>query len=269
MASPKLKLTLLAMVTLAGCSQILGIDDYEIDQSLDAAAGGEGNQGPAGEAGEPTTMGGMPGASGAGGVDPEIIDCDSTECCADAGGTVTMIELLPNGDFETGRTAWGTNSQNMFEVFTKQTAESIPANSGSWFAWIGGSQNDIGVLLSPKFSIPEGTGWLGVEGYRWLAFDSAALMGDYAQVDMYDAAGEFEVAEERFFYWDNAEYDSNDWALFALEVPLGVYTGTEHHIGIVGVTDDMYDVDADDPEDQEASNFFFDDLSFKAFSCRK
>jgi hypothetical protein len=295
MITPKLKVTALALFTLASCSQILGLDDYSTDRSLDPASGGDGNEGGDGSskggshagsdskggepgmAGEPG-VGGEPGSSGDGGATsagaggeagqgPVVIPCDSTDCCDEAGGIVEETELLPNGDFETGRADWGTSSQNGYDVFTKQSATTIDANSGSWFAWIGGNQNDVGVVLSPRFAIPSGTGWLALEGYRLLAFDSLTMMGDYARVDLFDADGDFELAEEPFFYWDNAEFETNQWQLFAWEVPLGEYTGTEHQIGVVGVTDALWDVDENDADDQQASNFFFDDLSFKALKC--
>jgi hypothetical protein len=295
MATPKLKVTALALFTLASCSQILGLDDYSTDPSLDPASGGDGSEGGDGNsggsragsdskggepgmAGEPGMGGSGAGQTGSGGASeagaggeagqgPMVIPCDSTDCCDKEGGIVEETELLPNGDFETGRAQWTASSKNEYEVFTKQSAATIDANSGSWFAWIGGNQNDLGIVFSPRFTIPSDTGWLAIAGYRLLAFDSLAMTGDYARVDMFDADGDFELAEEPFFYWDNSEFDTNSWQLFAWEVPLGEYTGTEHQIGVVGVTDALWDVDENDPDDQIASNFFFDDLSFKALKC--
>ena len=136
----KPKLTLLAVLALAGCSQILGIDDYDIDKKLDGAAGGDGNHGgegndggsgggtnnqagaPDSQAGAPSTggapsggssgtsgtsgtaSGGMDagGAGGDGGGPPmgELFPCDSDDCCDAADGIAVGAELLGDGGFE-------------------------------------------------------------------------------------------------------------------------------------------------------------------------
>lgn len=284
-----LKLSLAAALVLGGCSQLLGLGDYDIDSSLDPAgnageggggadvggAGGDGDGGggdggrvgEGGGAGEGGTPGGEAGAGagGGGGGGPVLIDCDSTDCCQKAGGTVGSLELLPNGDFEANRAAWGMSSENGYPIFTKESADTINANSGSWFAWIGGSENDVGVLGSPTFRLPDATGWLKLQGYRLFAFDSLALTGDFAQVSLWDVdAEDFALV---FLEWDNSEYDSFDWELFEAEVPAAPFLNRDYQLSVAGVTDDQYDADPSDPEGQFASNFFFDDLSLKAQLC--
>jgi hypothetical protein len=139
MTSQNTKLGMLLLLTVGGCSQILGLSDYDIDPALgdageggqatqgegggdtsgssgksgssgDAGAGNVGQGGQVGQGGEPPVQGGMPavGAAGAGGeggtpqVPVTVIPCDSVQCCTSAGGIAEDRQLLQNIDFEAG-----------------------------------------------------------------------------------------------------------------------------------------------------------------------
>lgn len=130
----------LSLLLVGGCTQIIGLGDYEIDPKLDVTDGGEtsGNGGSKNQAGSDEPAGGAPdsagapgqggdtsgsggtsgrggtsgggaagdvGTAGAGGdpsVPTEIVDCDSAECCEDLGGKAVGEELLGDGGFELG-----------------------------------------------------------------------------------------------------------------------------------------------------------------------
>lgn len=302
---PKLlSVSFVSLLVVAGCSQLIGLGDYEIDPSLDGAAGDAGAQGGdgsggkspggagsdqggepgagaqggdpgvAGQGGEPGSHGGEPpitqaGAGGQGGEPAVIIDCDSADCCDEAGGEIVETELVLNGDFEAGRAAWsqGYITNTEYSVLVKETASSIDANSGSWYAWLGGVESDSCYLDSPSFVIPKRTGWITATGYRYFAFDSLEGTGDLACLVMY-VAGTSDVAEA-FDCWDNYEFDTEDWVDFSYSVPAADYIDGEYTFSTVADTDDMFDGDPEDEESQKASNFFFDDLSLKAATCVK
>ncbi len=294
-----LNLSLGALLLVAGCSQLIGLSDYEIDPPLDGAAGdaqaGEGGAdgggspsggapGHAGESGQsqggdPVTSGGDPnlpqggqppgqggdtGASGAGGAPSPRLDCDSIECCEDVGGRVIETELLVGGDFETNRTRWDGYYvvNDDLEVFSKATNDSIPAHSGVWYAWLGGVSSDTAVLDSPAFVIPPGTQWVGFTGQRFFAFDSPTLTGDFTLIGLYEPGAA--DATELFDLWDNFAFDTDDWEPMSYpDIPAAHLVGNTYVITAFGVTDDQFD----NGDEQEASNFFYDDFSFKAYRC--
>lgn len=134
-----------ALALAAGCTQILGLGDYEIDPTLDpkTSGGGEGgsgegkagtqstagkagssssggtksdagapNPGNAGEGGEPISSG-FAGAGGetnpgGGGSSGTLVPCDSVDCCASEGGKPVGVELLSDGGFELGTPSDGS-----------------------------------------------------------------------------------------------------------------------------------------------------------------
>jgi hypothetical protein len=300
----KLNLAFVSLLTVAGCSQVIGLSDYDIvDPQTNGAGGSSVGVGGEGQGGEPTStvggasvggtnVGGVPGQAGEagaqggqppvaeggapalggqggaggeaeGGAGPSGPVCDSLKCCEDLGGTVVSTQLILHGDFEDAPTDWGTSSENEYDIFTEEDETTVSAHSGTWFAWIGGSEDDIGVMLSPSFTVPGDTGWLTLTGYRWLKFDSVSMTGDYVEVAMY-AEGEYDSPEELFFSWDNSAFDTTGWTKFSAEVPVSTHALQSHQITIVGVTDAL----SDDPADQAASNFFFDDVSFTAYACK-
>jgi hypothetical protein len=142
MRKQNFNLTLSLLLTLGGCSQIIGLSDYDIDNKLGAAGeastdGGDGSGGKTttggknGNAGTNNTPGGdtsmpqggdqnmpqggdqnMPqggqapqgGSDGAGGAAPlgALIPCDSAECCTLKGGKAVGLEIFKDGGFEGG-----------------------------------------------------------------------------------------------------------------------------------------------------------------------
>jgi hypothetical protein len=310
MAKFQMNFRVLGLLALGGCSQIIGLSDYKIDDELDGAGGetlggdgsggsqagskNQGGEGPTDRGGEgPTDRGGQgpihhggqgaidhggapseggepavgqAGQDGAAGAPSTTIDCDSAECCADEGGRAVGVELVKNGNFEGGRGAWTQYYVNNEDFLVLSDDSHIDAYSGTWYAWLGGVEDDIAELSSPEFTIPSGTGWLDLSGQRFLAFDTLEGTGDYAFVAIYEPGAT--NAEEIFASWDNYEYDDVDWTEFAVtDVPASHLVGNAYQLSVIGVTDLVFDGDPEDPEAQTASNFHFDDLSLKAYSC--
>jgi hypothetical protein len=128
MKQRNLRLAFVLLLTAGGCSQIIGLGDYDIDPKLDGPTkagsrnneggeggdpsqggtsnggkagsspqpvGGEGGTKPivnpgAGEAGQPPSDGG----AGGGAPGPVLIPCDSVNCCTTKGGRTVGEELL-------------------------------------------------------------------------------------------------------------------------------------------------------------------------------
>jgi hypothetical protein len=304
MTKLRLNASVLALLAVGGCSQIIGLSDYEIDRKLGGAGGdavggdgsggskagskSEGGDGPIDRGGEgpgdggkgpidvggdgpidrggETSQGGEPpvpqGGAGEGGAPSTVIDCESAECCEEEGGTVVGVELIKNGDFESGRGAWTQYYTNNEDFLVLSNDDHIDAYSGAWYAWLGGVESDTAELLSPVFTVPAGTGWFDLTAQRYFAFDSLEMTGDYAFIAIYEPGST--TAEEIFAAWDNFEFDTDGWVDVSVpDVPASHLVGVEFQLSVIGVTDDM----ADEPTEQAASNFHFDDLSLKAYSC--
>ncbi|HKY39890.1 MAG TPA: hypothetical protein VJN18_28335 [Polyangiaceae bacterium] len=307
MKSQKAKLGMLLLIAVGGCSQIIGLSDYEVDPALgdagqggqaqgeggDAsgssgkAGGGDAGVGNVGQGGE-SVQGGMPavggtsaggeggspevpvvGGTSAGGEggSPEVpvvvIPCDSVDCCTTAGGIVDERQLLENVDFEAGRSWWGESSSGSFAIIVNETqAGTINAHLGAWFVWLGGATNEVGVILSPTLDIPADTGWVTLSGYRYLRFDSTTSFTDYAQIRLFEE-GMYDVPYEDIYIWDNFAFNTNSWTPFEVSGSGEFYASLPLQLAITGVTD----ATSDDPTVQEASNFFFDDISFTSSRC--
>lgn len=250
MARLKLKLTLAAL-TLASCSQILGIDDYAIDKKLDDAVGGDGNEGGSdggssskagtrnNEAGEPSNLGGdggtpqggtagSAGSGGAGGTNlagagaggdgggpplGELVPCDSLDCCNAADGIAVGVELLGDGGFELA--ADGSS------LWVQESVESVEAIT-----------NDLELGWEPRSG--KFYAYLsGIQGERTSVYSEDVVIPDDAgwltvagfrrfQIDEMDATNkdfalvgffsyESESAEETPFWWGDPSTYPDGW----------------------------------------------------------
>jgi hypothetical protein len=250
MIRPKLKLTLLALLALAGCSQILGIDDYDIDKKLDGAVGGDGNQAGQGngggsdggsnnqagtrssEAGENTggtdttpsggtagTGGTNPGGAGDGGGGApmgQLIPCDSEDCCDDADGISVGLELLSDGGFETGLVSDGESpwSQDATDIegITDDLLLGWTPKSGDFYAYLSGIAGETTSLYSEDLEIPADAGWLVVSGYRWFQIDEQDdVNDDLGLVGFYGYENVNGDPEELPFYWAGPLTSTDGW----------------------------------------------------------
>ena len=330
-------LTLLSLATLAGCSQILGVDDYQIDRSLDgrsgnASSGGsrseggktneggdpgtgafpsggsspggsspggsspggsspggsspggssqggssqdggspQGGEPQVGQAGEPPV--GQAGAGGEGGAPAQvIIPCDSVVCCSNEGGEPDAgVELLQDGGFELGTVAdgltpWTELSVQEAPLITDGSAEDATPNKGTYFAFLGGLEDEISIIDSETFTVPSDAGWLVFSAYRYFQLDSAIddeLNQDLLAISLYDPATEDLV--DGLSYWDNTDPgQTNTWTRFEVRVSAAEHQGQPRYLSALGSTD-AYVTDGD----LVSSNYMLDDLSLKAFRCLK
>jgi hypothetical protein len=290
---------------IGGCSQILGISDYEIEPDVGhhsdhiGGAGGEGNPDPgdggantagtqnhagtghggqpeAGAGPEPGVAGSPVTDAGAGGTNSqpgtEIVPCDSAECCADLGGTAVGVELLKDGGFELGTVDDGspwkevtTTTSN--ELIFNDLSLGFAPKTGDYFVYLSGiAGEDSTVYQTPV--VPKDAGWLVVSGWRYFQVDTQDdTNADFAGIGFYDYPSGDQL--ELPFYWStppsqNGWGDSRKWTHFEYSFDALPHQGKKREIDFRG-SSDKYSTDPD----LDSSSYLFDDLSLKAFTCRK
>jgi hypothetical protein len=286
----------------AGCSQIVGISDYEIDPKLDGAVGGEagtGNTGAGGagdakndagspNGGQPPSDGGAPepgtagspttGNAGAAGASPgTVVPCDSEDCCTALGGNPVGVELLKDGGFELGPigdgdSPWTQLSTNDVEIITSNPDYGFDPKSGSYYAYLSGIAGERSTLYTETITVPSDAGWLVVSGYRLFQIDVEDDPNeDFCGVGFYEVPPA--MALEIPFYWSSTANstdgwgDTPTWKRFEASWDAAPHQGTKRRVGLVAESDkypDKADVAADD---LTSSSYLFDDVSLKAFRC--
>jgi hypothetical protein len=278
-----IKLSLLAFLALAGCSQVLGLGDYDIDPALDQNTGGT----PSGPSGGSNAAGGDdstgPGEGGAAGGDgggnqagtpgdAELIPCDSAVCCERAGGFTFGVELLSDGGFELGpvgdQSPWSEESLGGFSVITDSVNTGWKPKAGAFYAYLSGAPGEQTSLFSEVLGIPSDAGWLVVSGYRWFQIDApVAENQDLAGIAVFPAVDDPVPVVPLLWNADVGFGATTTWTSFAASFDAAPLQGQSVYLALYGESD-QYPEDPD-PLDMmgPASSFLFDDVSFKAFAC--
>lgn len=291
-------LLLSALAAAAGCSQIVGISDYQIDPKLDGAAGADGGTGATGatppggmkneggmpNGGQPPNEGGAPsagsataGEAGAAGAPGVVLPCDSADCCLELGGTPVGVEMLKDGGFELGPVTdgdspWTQLSTNDVEIITNDPSFGFDPKSGDYYAYLSGIAGERSTLYTETITVPSDAGWLVVSGYRLFQIDlQDSTNEDFCGVGFYEVPPA--MALEIPFYWSSTA-DSTDgwgdtptWKRFEASWDAAPHQGAKRRVGLVAQSDnypDPADVAADD---LTSSSYLFDDISLKVFRC--
>jgi len=298
------KLTLVAMLTLGGCGQILGLGDYDIDSNLGPAGAATTDGGEAGESsaggvpnhagapntpggagtgngGEPGTpqggeppVGGGTGEAGAAGAPTVgvVVPCDSAECCTEVGGTAVGVELLEDGGFELGTpdtdSPWkevSTTTSN--ELIIDDLSFGFEPKAGNWFAYLSGIKGEESTLYQTPV-IPKDAGWLVVSGWRLFQIDTQDdINTDFAGIGLYAYPSGDNVEIPAFWSAPPAQDgwgDTPTWKRFSYSFDALPHQGLKREIDFRG-SSDSYTTDVD----TKASSYLFDELSFKSFTCVK
>ena len=237
-----------SLAFIGGCTQILGISDYEVDPKLDGSGtsvGGEGgspdtgtagtkpsagtkNDGGSPNGGQAPSDGGAPepgvggssimGDAGAGGAAPlgTLVTCDSADCCAQLGGTAVGVEMLKDGGFELGTVEadgnpyWTQLSTNNYEVITNDPDFGFDPHAGDYYAYLSGLQGERSTLYTEALTIPNDAGWLVVSGYRLFQIDvQDAVNADFCGIGFYAIPPN--DALEIPFYWSDPGSSTDGW----------------------------------------------------------
>jgi hypothetical protein len=269
-------LVVCSLLTAAGCSQIVGISDYEIDPSLDAGGGDAAGQ--AGTIGSPggggtAPQGGEPGGGAAGAPAlGEVVPCDSADCCEQLGGTAVGVELLKDGGFELG----GPDEGSPWKEVSTTSGNPLIINDlgfgfepkvGDWFVYLSGLAGEESTIYQTPV-VPKDAGWLVVSGWRLFQVDTQDDMNaDFAGIGIYafPSGDNVEVPA----YWSappaqNGWGDAPKWTHFEYSFDALPHQGLKREIDFRGSSDE-YSTDTT----SKASSYLFDELSFKSFSCYK
>jgi hypothetical protein len=280
-----------ALLVLGGCSQIIGLSEYEIDSELDGAAGddgrgGEGKGGSGGSGGSEPAAAGSPGEGGATGVGGEpasaggptkIVDCDSLDCCTALAGKAVGVELLGDGGFELGTPDEGspwkevsTTASN--ELLVGTDGFGFVAHTGDWYAYLSGLKGEQSTIYQ-NVTVPANAGWLVVSGYRLFQIDIQDEMNaDFCGIGFYDPSlpTDQQLLELPFFWSKPSDGgpgfgDTPTWKRFEASWDALPHRGKKREIDFRGKSDE-YPV-AMNEDDADASSYLFDDLSLKAYRC--
>ncbi|RYZ05998.1 MAG: hypothetical protein EOO73_17785 [Myxococcales bacterium] len=288
----KLNLAFVSLITIAGCSQVLGLGDYDIDPALDGKGGSSigagGTQGDAGADSTPSSgapqvpAGGEPnlpvggqggqggqggestGQAGMGGAPPlEVVPCDSIDCCKDKGGTPVGVELLTDGSFELGPASeglspWFEESTNALDVVTNDPDLGFEPKSGSYYSYLSGLQGERSSIYSEDVVVPEDAGWITLSGYRLFQVDvQDEVNEDFALIAFYDPEEKDPV--ELPFWWGNpVEHpdgwgDTPIWKKFEATWDAAPHQGMKRYLGLRGESDSYPLEPAEIPEEDDTT----------------
>jgi hypothetical protein len=251
MRKQNFNLTLSLLLTLGGCSQIIGLSDYDIDTKLGAAGqastdGGDGattTGGKNGNAGTNNTPGGdtnmpqggdqnmpqggdqnmpqggeapMGGSDGAGGAPPlgALIPCDSADCCILKGGKAVGVEIFKDGGFEGGPVGDGNTAWTQESTNDEEiiTDFSFMPKTGMYFAYLSGIAGETSSIYTPNFTVPADAGWMTLSGYRLFQIDTQDDTNkDFCGIALYDPAVT-DPAELPFFWGAVKSGHPDGWA---------------------------------------------------------
>jgi hypothetical protein len=298
------KLGMLLLLAVGGCAQIIGLSDYEVDPALgDAGDGGQAQQGEGGgdtsgssgkagggdagvgnvgQGGEPAVQGGMPAVGGTGpgaGGDAqggsgqgELIPCDSEVCCIAADGTVVGDELLIDGSFELGPVSAGDTPWTQSTTTTGLDLINVEGGgwtprTGTYFAYLSGLPDEESLMWSEDVTVPVGTGWLELTGYRRFQIDVAdSLNFDYALINFY--GNEVDSYDEYLFDWGDPAISKDgwgataNWTRFSASWDAAPHAGTVRYLAFLG-SSDAYPATGT----TVASSYLYDDISLMAYRC--
>ncbi len=148
--------------------------------------------------------------------------------------------LLPNGDFEQGRTTWQEYSKQGYELIynINQTTNAAPPHGGQWAAWLGGAYNEISFVqqtVTIPIDKPILSYWHWIDSADECGYDFGGVLVKGSVVDVYSLC---------------ADQDTQGWVLHTVD--LSDYKGQTVVLQIRAETDNLYN-----------SNLFIDDVGFQ------
>lgn len=250
--------TLLAGL-LAGCATAGGEPDSGPGDHADAAQLADAARFADARPGTPDAAPGTPDAM-PGTPDAMPSPPDAMPSLPDAMGcTVQTVNLLGNGNFDSGAVTWVTQgSPDYYDVIlsTSSSPDPFPKTpySGVWGAWLGGaygpdiSTNEI-MYVYQDVAVPAGATGLSISGQRW--FESSDF-GNYDQsaVEIWNTSNTF---LQSVALW-NADDVTTAWTAFSAAT--NNYAGQTVRVVLISSNDWI-----------DNTNFFYDSVSFNATVC--
>lgn len=146
---------------------------------------------------------------------------------------------IPNGNFESGNTAWGEYSELGYEIITNAFPAGVLPHNGSYAAWLGGADNELSLIVQ-RLPIPSSCSFLTF--YHWI--DSSDSCGyDFGLVIINETlVGTYQLCAAR---------NTGGWRVQSID--LSAYAGQTVDLIIAAVTDESI-----------LSSWYIDDVSFQA-----
>ena len=146
---------------------------------------------------------------------------------------------IPNGNFESGNTAWSEYSELGYEIITNDFPAGVLPHNGSYAAWLGGADNEISLIVQ-RLLIPSSCPFLTF--YHWI--NSSDDCGyDYGLVFINDTlVGTYQLCAAR---------NTGGWRVQSID--LSAYAGQTVDLIISAATDESI-----------LSSWYIDDVSFQA-----
>ena len=183
------------------------------------------------------------------------------KCVADVGPcTDAWIPLLTNAGFEGGATGWTETSGGGYDIIVTASSVGLPAQAGSYMAWLGGYANALDGLRQ-AVTIPADALELRLSGWICIASQEAAGADplDVADVGLTDGAGSVVDHFGSALFWVNGDATgttSCTWTAF-MGAGESVHAGQSLGFGLAATNNAT-----------NATNFFFDSLLLEARVCR-
>jgi hypothetical protein len=219
-------------------------------------AGTTGAGGTSGTAGR----GGTSGTAGRGGTGGSAGRGGTGGAAGRGGSSGCTIELLTNGNFEAGDTAWTSqtssppaNARPLVYLYTDIDPSIAPPTQSVHIAWIGYNETSATIQLSQPIQIPANAMSFTVSGSVFIqSSDSPTTLYDYAYVETLIGAT---IDPEGS--WTNVDQGASAWLPFTVTHPAAGFAGSSGIFQIRVMMDDGAD-----------TNFFFDNLSFLVNVCQ-
>ena len=152
-----------------------------------------------------------------------------------------LCAAIPNGNFESGNTAWGEYSELGYEIITNAFPAGVLPHNGSYAAWLGGADNELSLIVQ-RLPIPSSCSFLTF--YHWI--DSSDSCGyDLGLVIINETlVGTYQLCAAR---------NTGGWRVQSID--LSAYAGQTVDLIFAAVTDESF-----------LSSWLIDDVSFQARS---
>lgn len=184
-------------------------------------------------------------------IDASPPQADAAPPQADAACVPEWIELLQNGNFDSGNSDWAATTNG--SPILRESNSPWPPNDGTFWALFLGYNNGA-QTLSQTVSVPASATSLRLQGFRcWVTLESTPTPYDFLNIELRDTGG---TLLEALWNRDNSHADATcSWSMFQLNAT-DAYAGQDIAL-VIDATSDAASV----------SSFGFDSLSLSAYAC--
>lgn len=152
------------------------------------------------------------------------------------------MDQVSNGDFESGPTAWKEYSVlGYFAIYPYPGDPKIPPRSGSWEAWLGGSEGET-ASIDQNIYVPSARPFL--QYWQWIVSEDPDCSKDQAEV-LIDS-----LVLSHFDLCQSA--NSSNWEMQTLD--LSAYSGRVVNLKFLATTD---------ADERTISSLYLDDISLQ------